>query len=209
LHCKPSFQIIFEYADCKKLSQNKNRRTCYPIKNKIGKLKKINTEQQILKDVAGLIEQSKQHIAQTVNATLAILYWKIGKRINAEVLQNKRAGYGNQIVASVSRQLVESYGKGFAEKSIRRMMQFAEVFSDEQIVVSLIRQLSWSHFILLLPLKQPIQREFYGGMCRVEKWSVRTLREKMTVCFMSVEEKAIETVIKQAELLTNNTLSEK
>jgi predicted nuclease of restriction endonuclease-like (RecB) superfamily len=145
----------------------------------MGKLKKINTEQQLLKDVAGLIEQSKQHVAQTVNATLTILYWKIGKRINAEVLQNKRAEYGNQIVVSVSRQLVESYGNGFTEKNMRRMMQFAEVFSDERIVVSLIRQLSWTHFIALIPLKQPLQREFYGEMCRVEKWSVRTLREKI------------------------------
>ena len=95
------------------------------------------------------------------------------------MLQNKRAEYGNQIVATVSRQLVESYGNGFTEKNMRRMIQFAQVFPDEQIVVSLIRQLSWTHFIALIPLKQPLQREFYGEMCRIEKWSVKTLREKI------------------------------
>ena len=59
------------------------------------------------------------------------------------------------------------------------MIQFAEVYPDEQIVVSLIRHLSWTHFIALLPLKDPLQREFYAEMCRVERWSVRTLREKI------------------------------
>jgi predicted nuclease of restriction endonuclease-like (RecB) superfamily len=75
--------------------------------------------------------------------------------------------------------LENEYGKGFSEKNIRRMMQFAEVFPDEQIVASAMRQLSWTHFTLLLPLKQPLQREFYAEMCRIEKWSVQTLREKI------------------------------
>lgn len=58
-------------------------------------------------------------------------------------------------------------------------MQFAEVFPDEQIVVTLLRQLGWSHFIALIPIKDPIKREFYAEMCRIEKWNVRTLRKKM------------------------------
>ena len=107
----------------------------------MGKLKKIDIEEQLFKDVANLIEESKKHVAQTVNATLSLLYWKIGSRINIDLLQNKRAEYGKQIVAAVSRQLMDSYGKGFSEKSIRRMMQFATVFPDEVIVVSLTRQL--------------------------------------------------------------------
>jgi predicted nuclease of restriction endonuclease-like (RecB) superfamily len=143
------------------------------------KLKKINTEKQLFTDLARLIEESKQYVAQTVNSTLTLLYWRIGKRISNDLLQNKRAEYGNQIVATVSRQLVENYGNGFSEKSIRRMVQFAEVFHDEQIVASAMRQLSWSHFIELIPLKQSLQREFYAEMCRIEKWSVRTLREKI------------------------------
>jgi len=75
--------------------------------------------------------------------------------------------------------LTRAYGGGFAEKNLRRMMQFAEVFPDEPIVVSLIRQLSWTHIIALLPLKQPLQREFYAEMCRIERWGVRTLRRQI------------------------------
>ncbi len=143
------------------------------------KLKKITTGQKLITDITRLIEESKRYVSQNVNATLTMLYWKIGKRTNVEILQNKRAEYGKRIVASLTRQLENEYGKGFSEKNIRRMMQFAEVFPDEQIVASAMRQLSWTHFTLLLPLKQPLQREFYVEMCRIEKWSVQTLREKI------------------------------
>jgi hypothetical protein len=143
------------------------------------KPKKINTEKKLFTDVAKLIEESKKCVAHTVNATLSLLYWKIGDRINADVLQNKRAEYGKQIVVSLTRQLEETYGKGFNEKNIRRMMQFATVFPDEQNVVSLTRHLSWTHIIALIPLKQPLQREFYAEMCRIERWTVTILREKI------------------------------
>ncbi len=145
----------------------------------MSKLKKINAEKLLFSEISSLIEESRQYVAHTVNTTLTLLYWKIGKRINTEVLQNKRAEYGKQIVALLSRQLMDNYGKGFAEKSIRRMMQFAQVFPDEQIVASAMRQLSWSHFMELIPLKQPLQREFYAEMCRIEKWSVKILRSKI------------------------------
>ena len=67
----------------------------------------------------------------------------------------------------------------FAEKNLRRMIQFAEVFSDREIVVTLSRQLSWSHFLAILPLKDPLQRDFYAEMCRIVRWNVRFLREKI------------------------------
>ena len=59
------------------------------------------------------------------------------------------------------------------------MMRFSEVFPDDQIVASLMRQLSWTHFLELLPLKDSLQREFYADMCRVQGWSVRALRAKI------------------------------
>ena len=145
----------------------------------MAKIKKVNKEQALFTDIARLIDESKSYVAYTVNATLTILYWKIGKRINDEVLNNKRAEYGKQIVISLSLQLGQEYGNSFSDKNIRRMMQFAEVFSDEAIVVSAIRQLSWTHFIALIPLKEPLQRQFYAEMCRIEKWSVKTLKAKI------------------------------
>lgn len=145
----------------------------------MAKIKKINTEQLLFTDIARLIDESKNYVAYTANATLTFLYWKIGKRINDDILNNKRAVYGKQIVVSLSRQLVNNYGNNFEDKNIRRMIQFAISFPDEAIVVSLTRQLSWTHIIALIPLKQPLQREFYAEICRVERWTVKTLREKI------------------------------
>ena len=139
----------------------------------------IDTPDGLLADVRSMIEQTRAGVAQAVNAGMTSLYWRIGKRIQSEILQGQRADYGKEIVATLSRQLVSRFGTGFSEKSLRRMMQFAEVFPDREIVATLWRQLGWSHFKELLPLKEPLQRGFYAEMCRVERWSVRTLRDKI------------------------------
>jgi predicted nuclease of restriction endonuclease-like (RecB) superfamily len=130
-------------------------------------------------DIRKLIEETRSSVATVVNAGLTLLYWQVGKRIQTEVLKGGRAAYGDEIVSTLSRQLVNEYGNGFSEKNLRRMVQFAEVFPDSEIVVSLIRQLSWTHILALIPLKQPLQREFYAEMCRIERWSVRTLRQQI------------------------------
>ncbi len=133
----------------------------------------------LLEDVRRLIVEARRQTVVAVNLGLTALYWQIGQRIRHEVLGTERAAYGEQIVATVSRQLVAEFGRGFTDKNLRRMMQFAEAFPDEAIVATLWRQLSWSHFRELLPLTQPYQREFYAEMARIEGWSVRTLHERI------------------------------
>ena len=91
-----------------------------------------------------------------------MLFWQVGYRINTHILQNKRATYGKQIVPTVSAQLENEYGRNFTEKNVRRMMKFAGQFQDIEIVVPLARQLSWSHFVELLPLKK---MEAKSGRC--------------------------------------------
>ena len=135
--------------------------------------------QTLVYDIRGLIASARAHVATTANATLTLLYWRVGQRVRSEVLGSNRAAYGEEIVVTLSRQLSIDHGTSFDEKNLRRMIQFAEVFPDEQIVVSLLRELSWSHFLSLLPLKAPLQREFYAEMCRAERWSVRALRDKI------------------------------
>jgi len=101
-------------------------------------------------------------------------------------LKEKRARYGEEILPTLSAKLVPEFGSGFGVRNLSRMIQFTEVFPGKEIVVSLIRQLSWTHFIALIPLKDDLQRDFYAEMCRIERWSVRTLREKTTSDFMNV-----------------------
>jgi len=100
-------------------------------------------------------------------------------QVRTVVLAGERAGYGEEIVRTLAAQLVSDYGRGFAEKNLRRMVQFATTFSDEPIVVTLSRQLSWSHFVSLLPIKDPLRREYYAQMCCAERWSVRTVRGRI------------------------------
>lgn len=140
----------------------------------------LQSQNELIGEIKSLIEQSKQQLAISVNATMSLLYWQIGKRINEEVnRQNRTESYGKQIVATLWRQLEKEYGASFSEKNLRRMMQFAEVFPDEKIVVSLIRQLSWSHIKILIPIAEPLKREFYIEMCKLEKWSVRVFQERI------------------------------
>lgn len=164
---------------------------------------KVVTPTDLLNDLCSLIEQTRQSVASAVNAGLTLMNWHVGNRIRQETLQKTRAGYGKSVITSISQKLTMDYGAGFAEKNLRKMIQFAEVFSDEKIVASLMRQLTWTHFLMLIPIKDEIKRDFYAEMCRVERWNVRTLRSKID--FMLYERTALskkpEALVK-AELKT-------
>ncbi|WP_019576551.1 DUF1016 N-terminal domain-containing protein [Curvibacter lanceolatus] len=139
----------------------------------------VDLPDSLLTDLRNLIDGSRQRAAAAVNIELTLLYWSVGQRIHAHVLVGRRAEYGQEVLPKLALQLVRDYGQSFSEKNLRRMVQFASQFSDEKIVVSLIRQLSWTHFIALLPLKDPLQRDFYAQMACTERWSVRTLRGRI------------------------------
>jgi predicted nuclease of restriction endonuclease-like (RecB) superfamily len=130
-------------------------------------------------DVRRLIEQARVGVAVAVNVGQTMLYWQVGRRLGEEILGGQRAPYGERIIVELARLLEADYGRGFAEKNLRRMVQFAAVFSDAEIVATLSRQSSWSQFVPLLPIKDALAREFYAELCRLEGWSVRTLRAKI------------------------------
>ena len=139
----------------------------------------VASSDALLHEIRALIEDARRQVAHAANAGLTIAYWRIGKRLLTENLTDGRGEYGQQILASLAQQLERDYGKGFSYSALTRMARFAELFPDERILVSLIQELTWTHFIALLPLKDPLAREFYAEMCRVERWSVRTLRQKI------------------------------
>lgn len=134
----------------------------------------------LIQDLRQIIDQSRCHVAATANYALTTMYWHIGERINREVLGNERAEYGKQIVSTVSTQLQTEYGRnGFEERTIRRMMKFAQTFPDFQILTTLLSKLSWSHFLTIMSLKDELQRDFYMTLAAAERWSVRTLKDKI------------------------------
>ncbi len=133
----------------------------------------------LLTEVRELIHSARQTLAQTVDSALTTLYWQIGRRVRRDILMEERADYGAEIVSSLGRQLTAEFGRGFDEKSLRHMIRFAEAFPSEKTVSALRRQLSWTHFKRLIYLDDPLKRDFYTEMCRIERWSTRTLDKKI------------------------------
>jgi len=138
----------------------------------------------LLGDIREMIDKARQAVAVAVmavavNSELSMLYWNIGRRINKEILHEKRAEYGKQIIATLSEQLTMEYGKGWSEKQLRHCLRAADVFQDEQIFSTLCRQFSWSHIRLFMYIDDPLKRNFYIEISRIEKWSVRILQDRI------------------------------
>jgi predicted nuclease of restriction endonuclease-like (RecB) superfamily len=153
-----------------------------------------------------LIEQCKQHLAVVINSTITMLYWEVGNRIKTDILQNKRAEYGQEIVKQLSVHLTEQYGKGWSEKHLRHCLRFAETFPDTQIVSALQRQLTWTHIKSILYIEDELKKEFYIEMCKLERWSTRVLEERINSMLYertAISKKPEETIKHDLELLKN------
>jgi len=137
----------------------------------------LSGEGSLLERVSSLIEQTRAAVATQANAALTLMHWHIGRMIDTEILCETRADYAKEIVASLEPQLTRRFGRGFTRANLYRMIQFSQVFSDEEIVVSLSRQLSWSHILALLPVRSPEARAYYIDQAVSARLSVRALRE--------------------------------
>jgi predicted nuclease of restriction endonuclease-like (RecB) superfamily len=137
------------------------------------------TSRKLLDELRSLIQATRSGVAQAVNSAQVLLSWEIGQRLRTEVLGLKRAEYGERVVRTVAEGLTADFGRGYSEKNLRHMIRFAERFPDREIVSALSRQLGWTHFRTLVYLDDPLKREFYAEMCRLERWSTRTLEKKI------------------------------
>jgi uncharacterized protein DUF1016 len=134
---------------------------------------------KLLRDLRDLIQSTRTGLAQAVNSALVLLYWQVGQRIRSDVLKSRRAAYGDEICSTLSNELAVEFGNGYSRPNLTRMIRFAEVFPNREVVVTLSLCLGWSHFVEIIYLKDRLQRDFYAEMCRIERWSVRTLRKKI------------------------------
>ncbi len=137
------------------------------------------TDTILLNNLTSIIEQGKKQIASHVNSALTIVFWQVGNTIKEHTLNNKRAAYGKEVIATIASQLTRKFGKSFEAKNLRRMLQFTEQFPNLEKVVTLSRHLSWSHFLILIPIKNNKARLFYANKIMEENWSVRETRKKM------------------------------
>lgn len=133
----------------------------------------------LFSEIKGLIQSARQRAAVAVNAELTLLYWQVGERINSEVLKGERANYGQEVVVGLSKRLTQAFGRGWSRRNLFQMIRFAELFPSLEIVQTLSAQLSWSHFTALISLEDSLKREFYLTMAIQERWSVRTLADRI------------------------------
>lgn len=133
----------------------------------------------LVSDLRRIILDAREQVARAVDSGLVLLYWSIGNRVRTDVLNEKRAEYGQKILHSVSTKLVAEFGQGYSARNLANMIRFAEVFPDFRIISALGRQLSWTHFRSIIYLDDPLKRDFYAAMCRIENWNTRALRQKI------------------------------
>ena len=142
-------------------------------------------EAALLGDLRILVQSARQRIATAAYSTQTLLCWHVGRRLASEHLQGGRAAYGKQILVTVSRELTAEYGRGFSYAEIARMIQFAQAFPEEAIVVTLSQQLSWSHFHALLPIKDPLARDFYAEVCAASAGTFARCGRRSAACCSS------------------------
>ena len=179
---------------------NRKRNLPQTCENLDTSIKLIHDE--LLTDLRHLITETRSAVAVTINAGLSLLYWRIGERIHQEILGKERAEYGEQIVHALSAQLRLEFGEGFGKRNLFNMIRFAEVFPDEHVVRSMVPTLSWTHIRLIIYIDNPLKRDFYAEMSRIERWSTRALQHKIDS--MLFERTALS---KKPELLAQQELS--
>ncbi len=177
------------------------------MKREIVKAKKLESNKSngsLFDLISTLIKESRHRVAVTVNSEIALLYWHIGKTIRKEILKEKRAEYGKQIVKELAAKLTESFGKGWGEKHLNHCLRSAETFSEEEILYAVRRELSWTHLRTLMYIDNNIQREFYIEMCIQERWSTRLLQERIDSMLFertAISKKPEETIKQDLKLL--------
>ena len=139
----------------------------------------LKESSQLYTDVCRIIDDTRNRVAVYVNSEVCLTNWRIGKRIKEDVLFNKRAEYGKQIVKSLSIKLTKKYGKGWSLQTLQHCIRAAYTFTEEEIVYAVRMQFSWTQLRSVMFISDPLARQFYMQMCQYEHWSTRTLEEKI------------------------------
>ena len=162
-----------------------------------------NSQIGMFNKISGIIEEARKRVAVTINLEMVILYWNIGKIIKNEIIKTDRAEYGKGILSALSRELVQKYGKGFAEQSLWHMVKFYEIYPILSALQRELQGLSWTHIKSIIYLNDDLKRKFYATLCLKEHWSTRTLQGRIgsmlyeRTALSKLPEKTIENQLKE------------
>ena len=136
----------------------------------------------ILQDMRGIIDSSRDAAYRAVNVTLIRRNWLIGYRISEEELSGEnRAEYGASVIARLSKELSKEYGKGFTKTNLYSFYSFYKTYPQIFQTPSGKSQpsLTWSHYAVLLQVPDSTAREWYAKEANEQMWSVRTLQRNI------------------------------
>lgn len=126
-------------------------------------------------NIKELVEQSRNRVYKTVNTEMISLHWNIGKMIVEKHKGNSRAKYGDLLIEGISKKLTEYFGKGFSKRNLERMRKFYMCYP---IATSIMSQLSWTHYLELIKIKEDDKRNFYMKECIESGWTVDELQRQ-------------------------------
>ncbi|MCK5851216.1 MAG: hypothetical protein KAH23_09900 [Kiritimatiellae bacterium] len=142
------------------------------------KLNKLKDKRVLVQNIRHIINQARLEVKQTVNFTMVLAYWGIGRLIiEDEQAGQKRADYGKQQLKLISQQLTQEYGKGFDITNLRNMRRFYLSFPKRDAVRP---ELSWTHYRVLIRLENPEARNWYISETIERNWSTRALERQHT-----------------------------
>ena len=156
------------------MEKKSNKRKALSLKNA-----QIN-ENSLFTHISKIIEKRKNRAGMYANREVTLMYWEIGRYIGSVLLGGERAEYGKKILATLSQDLIRKYGSGYEYSKITRMIKFAELFPNLSIVSPLATQLSWSHFIEILPLETEKARLYYANDAVTRNLGIRELRNQIS-----------------------------
>ncbi|WP_395077718.1 YhcG family protein [Flavobacterium sp.] len=163
-----------------------------------------NDNKNLFDSISELINQTRHRVATSINQELTLLYWNIGKTINDDILKNSRADYGKKIIPELSDKLTHLYGSGFNKRNLQNFIKLNTVFEDITILHTVCAKLSWSHIRNIIYIENDIKREFYIQMATHERWSVRTLQDRIDSMLFertAISKKPEETIINDLKIL--------
>jgi len=136
-------------------------------------------ENMLYNDVCDIIDGARKRVATFVNTEVCLTNWYVGKRIKDDVLFNRRAEYGKQVVKRLANRLVNKYGSGWKDRKLLHCIRAAYTFTEDEIVYAARIQLTWTHLRSIMFIDDPLARQFYIEMTRIEHWDTRTLADKI------------------------------
>ena len=142
---------------------------------------KMEIKKDIYQEIHDLLHNARQNIISNINSTMTKTYFLIGKRIVEEEQDgNKRAEYGKNLIKMLSEKLTKEFGKGFSETNLEQMRKFFKVYGIPQTLSEEFQfNLSWSHYLILMRIKDINARNFYEIEAFENNWSLRELKRQV------------------------------